>query len=88
MFTHESGIPGIPHEGRSAPTRGSGAVQNREVTMRYRRSTTAVAVRGMAVFGLAREIRTVDLARGLASLEFGDVAAKIQTETVHIRALR
>lgn len=36
-------------------------------------------------FGLVREVRGVDLARGTVALEFGDVASKIQTETVHIR---
>ena len=38
-------------------------------------------------FGLVREVRLVDLARGRGALEFGDVAGEIQTETVHIRSL-
>lgn len=38
-------------------------------------------------FGLVREIRTLDLARGLVDLEFADVASGIQPETVHIRPL-
>lgn len=38
-------------------------------------------------FGLVREIRSLDLARGTAALEFGDVASAIQTETVAIRPL-
>ncbi|MEJ2204751.1 MAG: DUF4139 domain-containing protein [Gemmatimonadota bacterium] len=38
-------------------------------------------------FGLVREVRTLDLARGRLALEFGDVAAGIQPETVHIRPL-
>jgi len=38
-------------------------------------------------FGLVREIRTLDLVRGRLALEFGDVAAGIQPETVHIRPL-
>ncbi len=38
-------------------------------------------------FGLVREIRTLDLTAGRLSLEFGDVAAGIQPETVHIRPL-
>ena len=38
-------------------------------------------------FGLVREIRDLSLARGLVSLEFGDVASSIQPETVHLRAL-
>ncbi len=38
-------------------------------------------------FGLVREVRDVTLARGAVALEFRDVAAAIQPETVHIRAL-
>ncbi|MFQ5530821.1 MAG: DUF4139 domain-containing protein, partial [Gemmatimonadota bacterium] len=38
-------------------------------------------------FGLVREIRSIDLGRGLFGLEFGDVASTIQPETVHIRSL-
>jgi hypothetical protein len=38
-------------------------------------------------FGLVREIRTLDLTSGRLSLEFGDVAAGIQPETVYIRSL-
>ena len=38
-------------------------------------------------FGLVREIRDLSLARGLVSLEFGDVASSIQPETVHLRGL-
>jgi hypothetical protein len=38
-------------------------------------------------FGLVREVRVVDLARGRVALEFGDVASAIQTETVHISPL-
>jgi hypothetical protein len=38
-------------------------------------------------FGLVREIRNVDLARGKVALELRDVAARIQPETVHIQSL-
>jgi hypothetical protein len=38
-------------------------------------------------FGLVREIRKVPLGKGRVSLEFADVSAHIQPETVHIRAL-
>jgi hypothetical protein len=38
-------------------------------------------------FGLVREVRDVTLTRGQVALEFGDVAAQIQPETVHIRAM-
>lgn len=38
-------------------------------------------------FGLVREVRSLDLGRGILGLEFGDVASAIQPETVHIRGL-
>ncbi|HET9949515.1 MAG TPA: hypothetical protein VFQ22_11380, partial [Longimicrobiales bacterium] len=38
-------------------------------------------------FALVREVRTLDLATGRIDLEFADVAAQIQPETVHIRPL-
>ena len=38
-------------------------------------------------FGLVREIRTLDLARGPAELEFRDVAEQIEPYTVSVRAL-
>src|SRR4051812_20865592 len=38
-------------------------------------------------FGLVREVRNVDLPVGRVSLEFRDVAARIQPETVHITSL-
>jgi len=38
-------------------------------------------------FGLVREIRSLELGRGVLGLEFGDVASSIQPETVHIRSL-
>lgn len=38
-------------------------------------------------FGLVRETRSVDLGRGIVALEFGDVASKVETETVHVRPL-
>jgi len=38
-------------------------------------------------FGLVREIRNVDIGTGKVQLEFSDVSANIQPETVHIRSL-
>ncbi len=37
-------------------------------------------------FGLVRELRSLDLGRGPVELEFGEVAATIQPETVHIQS--
>ncbi len=39
-------------------------------------------------FGLVREVRDITFTRGIAALEFRDVAQTIQPETVHIRPLR
>ena len=38
-------------------------------------------------FGLVREIRSINLATGTVKLEFGDVAAGIQAETVNVKSL-
>jgi hypothetical protein len=38
-------------------------------------------------FGLVREVRDVELGTGVVALEFSDVAAQIQPETVHIKSL-
>jgi hypothetical protein len=38
-------------------------------------------------FGLVREVRNIDLPTGRVSLEFRDVAARIEPETVHIKSL-
>ena len=38
-------------------------------------------------FGLVREVRALELGRGVLGLEFADVASSIQPETVHIRSL-
>ncbi|MCI0434606.1 MAG: DUF4139 domain-containing protein [Gemmatimonadetes bacterium] len=38
-------------------------------------------------FGLVREVRDVAFTRGIAPLEFADVAQHVQPETVHIKAL-
>ena len=38
-------------------------------------------------FGLVREVREVDVSQGQVALEFRDVAATVQPETVHIKSL-
>ena len=38
-------------------------------------------------FGLVREVRDLKLGTGRVELEFGDVASRIQPQTVHIKAL-
>ena len=61
-----------------------------EIPMRHSTSADREAVTLTVYnqnFGLIREIRSLDLGRGLLRLEFGNVASSIQPETVHIRSL-
>jgi hypothetical protein len=60
------------------PRMQSGADQRQDVTITVYNQN----------FGLVREVRDVTLVRGAVNLEFRDVAAQIQPETVHIKALR
>lgn len=67
------------------------AVATRPDPDRYRstaedRESVAITVYNQN-FGLVREVRSVDLARGVVDLEFGDVASGIQPETVMLRSL-
>ena len=64
--------------GQDVPKMQSGADQRQEVTITVYNQN----------FGLVREVRDVTLVRGAVNLEFRDVAAQIQPETVHIKALR
>jgi hypothetical protein len=64
--------------GQDIPKMQSGADQRQDV---------AITVYNQN-FGLVREVRDVTLVRGTVNLEFRDVAAQIQPETVHIKALR
>jgi hypothetical protein len=63
---------------QDVPKMQSGADQRQEVTITVYNQN----------FGLVREVRDVTLVRGAVNLEFRDVAAQIQPETVHIKALR
>lgn len=60
-----------------APVLGSSAQDRQSVTITVYNQN----------FGLVREVRDVTLTRGQTQLEFADVAAHIQPETVHIKAL-
>jgi hypothetical protein len=51
------------------------------------RSSVAITIYNQN-FGLVREVRDVTLTRGRVALEFADVAASIQPETVHIKSRR
>lgn len=68
--------PAAAHAQGQAHTFQSTADQRRDVTITVYNQN----------FGLVREVRDVTLVRGQAALEFRDVAAQIQPETVHIRA--
>jgi hypothetical protein len=68
------------------PTIGMGQVTPLQSSAEDRQSV-AITVYNQN-FGLVREVRDVTLTRGEVELEFGDVAASIQPETVHIRSAR
>jgi hypothetical protein len=68
------------------PTIGRGQVTPLQSSAEDRQSV-AITVYNQN-FGLVREVRDVTLTRGEVELEFGDVAASIQPETVHIRSAR
>jgi hypothetical protein len=67
----------------------AGSVEEAEKTFRSTaedRRETAITVYNVNM-GLVKEVRDVSLGRGVAALEFRDVASKIQPETVHIKSL-
>jgi hypothetical protein len=65
--------------------RAMGPAQARQSTADGREHVSITVYNGN--FGLVREVRNVDLAPGKVALEFRDVAAHIQPETVHIKSL-
>ncbi len=67
------------------PARAAGPVHEQKSTVAQRQSV-AITVYNQN-FGLVREVRDLDLGTGRVSLEFRDVSAHIQPETVHIRSL-
>jgi hypothetical protein len=67
------------------PTRAAGPVHEQKSTVAERQSV-AITVYNQN-FGLVREIRDLDLGTGRVSLEYRDVSAHIQPETVHIRSI-
>jgi hypothetical protein len=80
----------MPRETRpQAVTPEAGSVEVAEKTFRSTaedRRETAITVYNVNM-GLVKEVRDVSLGRGVAALEFRDVASKIQPETVHIKSL-
>jgi hypothetical protein len=77
MVAPEAWAQNVTGDGEEAPLFRSGAED---------RESVAITVYNQD-FGLVREVREIPFARGLLRLEYGDVAASIQTETVHIRPL-
>ena len=75
------GVADRPDEG-VRPSQGDTIVYRS--TAEDRRSVTITVYNQN--FGLVREVRDVDFTRGIAPLEFAEVAQHIQPETVHIRA--
>jgi hypothetical protein len=66
-------------------TAAAQAVQKRQSTS-DERNEVSITVYNQN-FGLVREVRNIELGSGRIALEFRDVAAQIEPETVHIRAL-
>ena len=62
--------------GQAAPVKRSTAAQRKDVSITVYNGN----------FGLVREVRDVELGTGIVALEFRDVAAHIQPETVHIKS--
>ncbi len=71
--------------GSGEPTRAQEPVRVFESTMSDREIVTITVYNQN--FGLVREVRRLGLGRGRIALEFQDVAAQIQPETVHIKPL-
>ena len=65
---------------------GAAAGEPRLVSTAQERREVSVTVYNQD-FGLVREVRDVTLGQGEVALEFRDVAATIQAETVHVRPL-
>jgi hypothetical protein len=63
----------------------SSAAPDKRSTAEQRKEVNITVYNGN--YGLVREVREVELGTGALSLEFSDVAAQIQPETVHIKAL-
>jgi hypothetical protein len=64
----------------------SAAAANKKVSTAEQRSEVGITVYNQN-FGLVREVREVDVGTGTVDLEFRDVAANIQPETVSIKSL-
>jgi hypothetical protein len=63
----------------------SGAAPDKRSTAEQRKEVNITVYNGN--YGLVREVRELELGTGTLSLEFSDVAAQIQPETVHIKSL-
>lgn len=63
-------------EGAATPRISTGAQRERVAVTIYNQG-----------FGLVREVRDIDLAKGKVALEYRDVAEHVQPETVHLKSL-
>ena len=83
-----AGVPGEPADFAEA-SRAPRSIQADTTVMSSSaddRETVSVTVYNQN-FGLVREVRRMSLPGGVLALEYGDVAANLQPETVHIRRL-
>ncbi len=69
-----------------APLAAAAQVIQKRQSTSEERSEVSITVYNQN-FGLVREVRNVDLGSGRIALEFRDVAAQIEPETVHIKSL-
>jgi hypothetical protein len=80
-----AGARGVRSAAEPAPTRAPSDSTSFTSTAHDRESVSITVYNQN--FGLVREVRDVTFTRGIAALEFADVAQNVQPETVHVRAL-
>jgi hypothetical protein len=77
--------PSTPAPGENLPDRVTWTAAGQRSTAADRESVSITVYNQN--FGLVREVRALDLARGPVALEYADVASGIQPETVHVLPL-
>lgn len=93
-LTALSGASGTADDITDIEDRTATRISSTEVLQEAPRSRSSAAQRDAVSitvynqnFGLVREVRTLELSRGFANVEYADVASGIQPETVHVRPL-
>jgi hypothetical protein len=78
-------LPAVGCSGGKPAEHATGPVSERSSDSKGREKVSITVYNSN--FGLVREQRKVELAKGRVALAFGDVAAHIQPETVHLRSI-